>query len=272
MSANVDFQPPPATIIRSEDGGPLRRIINGRAVKPTGVEPCIKAGYRGMPWESEKAELPALMLAEVGSPIIDLLAQPHRLEMSVVGQSRPMAYLADLQLTVEESFARLLTKGAPFGRAIVEWMPDPKQRPRPRTLVVEVKDDADRRKDDPYYMEKLRLARKAYALAGYGFIQIVRSRDIACVDMRIFNDVWLDRRTHVTAIDVGYAVRYLRSHDGVGTRGGLIDALGGGPRAKARASALHVRRIVSIDLRGPLCESTVVRLIRPFQSEASHGD
>ncbi|MGN6304197.1 MAG: hypothetical protein ACTHNH_05235 [Mesorhizobium sp.] len=232
----------------------------------------MKAGGRGMPWESEKAEFPALLLAEVGSPVIDLLAQPHRLEMSVVGRRQRMVYFPDLLLTVEEGFLHLLTKGVPFGRAVVEWRPDPRRCPHPSKLVVEVKDDADGRMNDPIYREKLRLAREVYAIAGYSFIQIVRSVDIDCVDRRIINDVLLDKRTVITASEVGRAVRYLRSQGGRGTLGGLIDVLGGGTLARAVAKALHVRRILSIDLTGPLQHSSWVWLIRPYGLEGCYAN
>lgn len=257
--------PSSITIVTSEDGGPIRRINNGRGHAPRGSEPSLKASGWGMPWESVQAELSTIDLAEVGSPIIRVLAQPHRLELPVVGLRRPLIYFPDLHLTVEDSFLRSLGQ-KPFGRAIIEWKPDRDRPLPPRTLIVEVKDDGDRRKDDPFYREKLRLARETYALMGYVFVEILRSRDIDCVNLRNVREILLDKSTVVSALDVGRAVRHLRSVGSSGTLAGLIDALGGGSNGKATASALHVRRIVSIDLSQPLCGSSPVYLVRPFEA------
>jgi hypothetical protein len=225
-----------------------------------------------MPWESEKAELPTLLLAEVGSPVIALLAQPHRLEMRVVGLRKPLVYYPDVLLTVEESFLRLLFEQVPFGRAILEWRPDPNRRPSPRTLVVEVKDDNDRRRNKPAYMEKLRLAREVYCMEGMSFIEIVRSTDIDCANIRTVKDILLDKSTIITPVAVGRVTRYLRAIGGRGTLGGVEDALGGGAWAKAAVRALHVRRFISIDLLEPLSPESSVWLVRPYEREETHAD
>lgn len=111
-----------------------------------------------MPWESFKCELPALELAEIASPVVSLLAQPHRLELYVRGRSRPLTYFPDLELTVEASlFDRLLDK-EPFAQALLQWRPGPRsQLANYRKVIVEVKDDADRRNEDREYQTKLRL-------------------------------------------------------------------------------------------------------------------
>jgi hypothetical protein len=217
-----------------------------------------------MPWESEKAELPALMLAEVGSPVISMMAQPHRVEMDVNEQTRPLIYQADLFLKVEESFAMALRKGVPFGHAMVAWRPDPTRRPCPVNIVVEVKNDGDRRRSDPTYRAKLSLAKDVYARENIDFFEIVRSRDIDCIDMRQIRAIFLDNKTTISAVDVGRAVRYLRQAGGIGKLGELLKCLGSGAAARAIANALHIRRCISIDLRQPRDDSAEVTLIRPF--------
>lgn len=64
-----------ATITVAENGGPIRTLITGREPHPTGTITSIKAGSRAMPWESIKAERPALIACETASPVRRLLAQ-----------------------------------------------------------------------------------------------------------------------------------------------------------------------------------------------------
>lgn len=90
-----------ARIVRSLDGGPIRQMGMTGSTKPTGTFTSVKGRSRAMPWESMKCELPALQLAEVASPVVSLMAQPHRLELFVRRRRNPLIYFPDLELTVE---------------------------------------------------------------------------------------------------------------------------------------------------------------------------
>jgi hypothetical protein len=219
-----------------------------------------------MPWESMKCELPALELAEVASPVVSLMAQPHRLELFVRRRRDPLNYFPDLELTVESSLYSRLMAAQPFAQAMLQWRPDQGGSIGYRTVVVEVKDDDDPRNDDAEYQRKLCLAAKVYRGLGIGFLVIVRSRDLACVDLNLVREIALENYTAVSSIDVGICIRWLSSSGGVGRLGGLVTRLGGGATGREKAAALHVRRVVSVDLSQGFLPSTPVSLMRPDAS------
>lgn len=252
-----------ARIVRSMDGGPIRDMAAIPTTKKTGTFIALKGGSRAMPWESMDCELPALELAEVASPVIGLLAQPHRLELVVRGQRDPLKFIPDLELTVESSvFGRLMAR-QPFAEALLKWRPDPSGSTGFRTVVVEVKDDDDSRNDDQEYQKKLHHAAAVYDGLGIGFLVIVRSRDLACVDLDLIRMVALKNFTMVTPVDVAICMRWLSSAEGVGRLDGLVMRLGGGPTGREKAMALHVRRVISVDLSQGFLPSTPVSLLHP---------
>lgn len=257
-----------ARIVRSTDGGPLRQMVKGRSTKPTGTFVSIKAGSRAMPWESMKCELPVLELAEVSSAVVDLLAQPHRLELYLRGKRRPWVYFPDLELTVEPALRSSLVKKAPFAQALLDWRPGRQRNGACRKIVVEIKDDQDPRNDDPDYQTKLRLAASVYRKIGIDFVTVIRSRDIECVNLRLVHNMALDRYTAVSNVDIDRSIRYLSASGGIGTYGGLVEELGGGSLGRARAAALHVRRIVSVSVGWNLDADTAVSLFRSDQMHA----
>ncbi len=210
-----------------------------------------------MPWESVRCELPMLRLAELGSPIVSLLCQPHRLEMEVTGRPRPLIYFPDLLLTVERSFADALSQGAPFGSAILEWRPDAVLQNQVCKLVVEVKDDDDPRNEDDEYQNKLDLARELYRKMGMSFVTVLRSRDLECVDLQRLEEIALDSLTSVNDHDIHTAGSCFGS-DAKSDFGTLVEVLGGGHIGRAKAIALHVRRVISIELKLPLSQTTAV--------------
>lgn len=262
-----------ARVVRSMDGGPIRQMATTGSTKPTGTFTSLKGGSRAMPWESMKCELPALELAEVASPVISLMAQPHRLELFVRRRRDPLRFIPDLELTVESSlFSRLMAR-RPFGEALLQWRPDPNRSTGYRTVVVEVKDDDDPRNEDQEYQRKLLHAAKVYEGLGFGFLVIVRSRDLACVDLDLIRDIALANYTKVTPADVDVCMRCLSSSGGFGRLGELVRRLGGGATGREKAKALHVRRVISLDLTQGFLPSTPVSLLHSSpafrQSEAA---
>lgn len=238
-----------ARIVRSSTGGPLRQIQKARWTKPTGTFVSLKAGSRAMPWESLGAELPALELCEFASPVVALLSQPHRLEMHVRGKSSPLVYFPDLELDVEPAAFQRILEGVPFAKALLEWSPM-QRRPdkRPMKLVIEIKSDDDPRNNDPKYLRKLRLAADIYKSIGVGFVIVRFSDDLACVDLPRIHDFLIDRYTEVSVADFHRATEWISRSGTTGRYGDLVEALGGGPVGKAKVAALHVRRVVSIDI------------------------
>lgn len=249
-----------ARIVTSDEGGPKRLIISGRRRSPTGTFVALKAGARAMPWESMRCELPMLELCEVASPVYGLMAQPHRLEMAVRGVSGPLVYYPDLELEAASDFVDDVCSGTPFATAARRWRPSGRKAV-PARLVVEVKDDADKRNDDSEYQDKLRLARETYARVGRRFVVVTRSRDLQCADRVSITSLALDRFAQVGALDAQLALRCVAARGAAACFADVVGALGGGSLGRAKASALHVRRVLSIDLGGPLLPFSKVRIV-----------
>lgn len=72
-----------------------------------------------MPWESQSCELHAMQIAEVSTSVHSFLAQPHRLELRVLRCKRPLLYLPDMQMEVDEKVAAGLMRGDAFGPALM---------------------------------------------------------------------------------------------------------------------------------------------------------
>jgi hypothetical protein len=250
-----------AKLTELEDGSPIRPSRPGRGQHSTGTFVSLKAGGRAMPWESEKAELPAITLCEVSSPVMRLLAQPHCLEMRVKGRPRPLIYFPDLLATVDRAFAETLEAGRPFALAASEWQPAPGQFRGTRQLVVEVKDDDDPRNDDDEYEAKLELAAEIYRRLGLCFLTIVRSDDLDCGYPSTITDIAIDRFTRVSTSDVSRATACIGANGGSAPLKEVSAAMGEGVLGRAKLSALHVRRVVSIDVSKPLQPSSPVQLV-----------
>lgn len=252
-----------ATVFVSKSGGPVVGLITGREPHPTGRPVCVRAGFRGMPFESISSELPTIMLAEVASPINNFLVQPHRIDFRVLNSDRPVwSYRPDLKLIADIRFIRELAEHVPFAEAAARWVPQPHSAPDFRELIVEVKDDNDPRNGDEDYEAKLRLAAEAYARFGWHFVKIVRSRDLECGHIPdAVREIFLDALTTIHTTDVAAAIDAIQGRGVSATYRQVSEALGEGPLGRAKLAALHVRRVVSIDLSSPLSPESAVRLI-----------
>lgn len=246
-----------ARIDEEHDGGPIIDLVTGREPHPVGTIVCVKAGMRAVTWESMRAERPMIALCEVASPVTSLISQPHEIFMKVTGQSREWVYRPDLMLTVDADFAAAVLAGQPFSEAVCDWRPGAGRRHDVK-LVVEVKDDSDRRINDPAYLLKLDLARKAYARINWQFITVIRSRDIdnAAISKSV-RHIMLDHDVALSPGDLDLVRAAFGSRDVINLDE-LTPRLGGTVRGLARCAALHVRRIISIDLRHDLCPTTPV--------------
>lgn len=132
-------------IVESEDGGPLRLIINGRHIKPTGRYPSFKADGLSLPYEADHEEA-LLEISDVDKAMTSVMSQPHRVVIPVRWQNRPLVYFPDLR--------RIWADGT------VE--------------IVETKHDDDRRMRDPDYLYKLDAVRDVYRKKGWIFTLLGR--------------------------------------------------------------------------------------------------
>jgi hypothetical protein len=250
---------PVARILTSTDGGPVRRIVNGRQTKYTGFFISVKADFAQMPWESRKGEKATLILAEACSRIVKLLAQPHRLEIFIQEQETPLRYFPDLLLHMHPSLLDDLRKGIPFSAAALAPSKDEPDF-RLRKVIVEIKDERDRRQHQKKYKRKLELAQEVYRRLGFDFVIIQRAEDLFPGDLRIASSVVHRRHTDLKQTDV-WAVEQALEH-GERPAGEIVAVLGDGPRAWAKLRAMHVRRIVALDLSEPVSSKTMVSLPR----------
>ncbi|MGR9197519.1 hypothetical protein [Rhizobium leguminosarum] len=248
---------PIARLLTSRDGGPVRRIVNGRQTKYTGFFVSVKADFAQMPWESRHGEKPALVLSEASGRVVSLLAQPHRLEIFVKEQRAPLTYFPDLQLKVHPSFLDDLRSGIPFSTAALAPSQD-EPDDRLVTLIIEIKDDRDRRQNSPRYKKKLELAKEVYRSIGIEFLVIQRAEDIFPGDVRIASSVVSWRHTAVSQMDIWAVEKVLRPCEKAAAE--VVAALGDGPRGWAKLRALHVRRLVDMDLTEAVSPTTSVRL------------
>jgi hypothetical protein len=132
-------------IIVARDGGPIRRIINGRQIKPTDLYPSFKGGM-ALPTEAEH-EVGLLEISDVDKAVVCCLTQPHRVEIPVPWQSAPLIYFPDQR--------RDLADGT------VE-------------IIDTYSDDYPRLKD-PHYALKLDIVQALYSRIGWKFRRIKAS-------------------------------------------------------------------------------------------------
>lgn len=245
-----------ARIEEMENGGPIIDLITGREPHVVGFTVCIKAGSRAVPWESFNAERTMIELCEAASPVRALMSQPHELFMKVTGESRRWMYRPDLRLTVDAKFAETVLNGVPFAQAVADWRPPQRTGSSTTTLIIEIKDDNDPRLNDPIYRRKLALARQVYEAVNWRFLWIHRSKDIDHPQSdRSVRSIVLDHDVSISPADITTARRVLGS-TGKAMLGELTCALGDGGLGKC--SALHVRRIVSIEMNNDLRPDTLV--------------
>jgi hypothetical protein len=251
------------SIYESETGGPSRRLITGSEPHPTGSIVCIKSGFRNVTWESMDSEAPLIMLAEVASPIRRMKSQPHRLDMKVAGgTSAVLQFFPDFEFVVDARFAQELERDQPFAEAALRWMPKESSFDW-QTLIVETKTDKDRRGREPGYLDKLNVAREFYHRIGRGFAHLRASKDlpagaIAKGVKRIFSRAM----THVTVLDIARVINVIERAGGPVPYEEACAAIGAGAVGRSKLAALHVRRVVRIDLSKGLTSLSSVDLIR----------
>jgi len=238
-------------IVRSNEGGPLRRILSGGRPSRTGFYSARKSQGRHLPWESRPAELPAIQLCDISWRVASVMSQPHRLDIFVRGQAVPLHYIPDLGLTVEPSFAQDICSGVPLAVAATAWEPRPVLSACNVQLFLEIKNDDDPRNDDRQYQSKTKLANEVYGKLGYYFAVVNRSDGIDCIDLAAMREITADRFCKVSKTDALFVQDYLTDRGGCSLLSELINALGGLPTAMAAIAALHFDRVLCIELAAP---------------------
>ena len=221
-----------AEIAASEDGGPVRTIINGRHRKPVGRYASRKA-RRSLPWEScdERAYF---WLCEADTNVDAYLCQPHRLTI-FLEEGRPLVFYPDVR--------RDLVGGG------VE--------------IVEIKKtyDEDDRLTNPAYALKLELARQVYAGLGWSFRVITAPEMQKGFRLRNAKAVQRNRFAKFDARDSMPLLAAIRDAGGQVTMDHATELLGCGPRAAAKLRAIIVRRVIHIDLDRRLNGQTAVSAV-----------
>ncbi|MGH6977939.1 MAG: hypothetical protein ACRED4_01380, partial [Brevundimonas sp.] len=129
-------------------------------------------------------------------------------------------------------------------------------------MIIEVKDDLDPRIDDEMYNHKLRLAAEVYNSIGWRFAVVVRSVDIDVGGIATaVRSCMLDHDTSFGPADIAAVSDLITANDGMARLREVAAALGGRHVGNAKAAALHVRRIISIDLTRDLDGDSAVRLV-----------
>ena len=245
-----------------ETDGPSRRLITGREPHPTGSIVCVKASFRAVTWESMDSEMPLIPLAEVSSPVLRLKSQPHRLDMKVVGGTSPiLSFFPDFEFVVDARLLEELERGEPFWAAALRWEPNHGSFDW-RTLVVETKSDDDRRAQDAGYLHKLDLAREFYRRIGWSFVHLRALKDLPSGQIaQGVKRVWSRAMTRVTVLDVARVSHVIEGAGGCVPYEEASAAIGTGPTGRSKLHALHVRRVVRIDLSKGLTSASPVRLV-----------
>ncbi|MCW6509866.1 hypothetical protein [Lichenifustis flavocetrariae] len=216
-----------ARLVVSPRGGPIRLIITGRKVIPTGRWYSTKNG-RCMPWES-KAERDLCIVAEADTDVIRFLVQPHRLEIDV-GEARPLVYIPDAE--------HVLASGV--------------------TEIIEVKRAGE--KLEPDYERKLELAAEIYRGLGWRF-RIMRDAEIRREPRFPNAKIIASHGPTLVTSEETLAALDLIDRPGGSTYGCVGDVLGGGPQGVARLHALVVRRLLTFDLDRPIRSNIPVTLV-----------
>jgi hypothetical protein len=219
-----------AVILENDDGTPWRRIEAGHQHKAIGDYPSAKCG-RTFTWEARE-ERGLFIRSEVDSEVIKYLSQPH--EVRLVFDGMAFSYFPDLR----------------------------RDQTRERVQIIEVKKDRREVERDPWYEIKLMLARHVYESRGWTFEIYDKKR------IYLPEQVW-DNARHIhergrLAIpqEINFAVvDHLLKRDGLSRLGLLAELIGGWVRGRALLEAMHVHRIISIDLALPVAPGTEVSLI-----------
>jgi len=251
------------TIIETDCKGPVRLQVVGNKTKITGKEAFVKAGYRSMPFESEKGELPAMRLAEVCPRILSFISQPHTLRLEIPSLEATYHYTPDLLSWCEPSLIIELQEGTSFHECTLKPFRRRIEIREALPMVFEVKRDDDSSLHDPAYKKLMEIVKQVYANRGVAFKVLRESDDLITPMMPTL--IRMTTPKFVVCDDRDRSVcNGLFTKDGWASLRSLISALGA-----AKVDSLHLHRYVSIDLSRPISNETRVwKMLGPGWSTA----
>ena len=227
---DVEHDLGPATLVFSQDGGPVRTIATGRRVITTGVYPSRKAG-RPLPWESQY-EQKFFYFSEVDTDVVTYRAQMFRIDFKEANRS----YIVDC--------VRQLSTG--------------------KIEVVEIKKNKALI-GTPEYQRKINAVRQVCRQLGWSFKLILGDR---LQEPQWFYDAIFDiqswRLTQYTSEDI-YRVAQAVGSSGAMPMELLARDIGGKQLGAAKLKAMMIQRVVRLDLSSPLSGSTRVSLLENFE-------
>lgn len=218
-------------------GGPVRLIINGRHHKPTGRYASRKTG-RSLPWEAW-GELAYFWVCEADADVVSYLCQPHRLTIRLSG-GKSAVYYPDVR--------RDLSNGA------VE--------------IVEIKKNEQDVRWTPDYALKLELARLVYEGLGWRYVILLESDLKRRRELQTAEAIQRNRTARISGAEWLVLAEALAASGGELPFAKAMQALGGGPLARAKLHAAIVLRVASVDMTRPLGMDTPVRSVPPAASAA----
>lgn len=222
-------------IVRAEDGGPIRTVIQAVKKMPTGDFPSLKAG-RTLPWEGIP-ERHFVWVCEADWNVRSYMVQPMRMELRL-SDGRTLLYFPDCE--------RLMADTA------IE--------------IVEIKRTQDEARRDPDYAWKLWLAGQVCKIRGWR-LRIISADEYLAEGHRLANArlIRMDRFAAISAEDYIRLGEAFHRADGTLPWGAVVAALSRtddewSPQGLARLRALIVRRHVRIDLDLRITQQTPVVL------------
>jgi hypothetical protein len=235
--------------VTTPHGGPIRTIITGRAIRPTGLMASYKVAHEA-PWEGRHSECPVMRASEMRTDVTWWLSQPFRLEWSVAGEK---------YVTIPDLARRVIVDG------------------RMVTEVVEAKGDIEREVfGRPDYVLKLAMSQMIYAHLGWRFV-IEEPASWPRRRRETIDHLYAERRALIDAHDIMAARDFLTESGDIAAYGDLASVLGGGDseglmaRGRRKIAALVLRRVLTVDFDKALWDGSEVRLVdRGIEPASGH--
>jgi hypothetical protein len=215
-------------IVASEDGGALRRIINGRSIFATGQYPSFK-GMRAFPEQADH-EVGILQHSDVDVAVVSCTAQPHRVVIPVRWQRQPLIYFPDLR--------RDLADG--------------------RIEILETKAEKDPRLEDDHYKFKLDVVKLLYEREGW-FFRILTEK--AILGTQLYENCEAMCRYAFAKIHPGTIAGLENEIDKAGGSLPFSRAAEVVPGGWPILYALMIRRHIQFDVRSTILPETPVRRV-----------
>lgn len=230
-------KPPRVTairIVRADNGGQIRTIVEHNHARPTGMIPSLKAGIQ-MNWDDVR-EQQFLWIAEVDHRVTHVLAQPFRIDIWL-SDGTTMSYFPDF-----------------------EWIFENNRE------VIEIKKTAAEINRDPRYKLKIGIARNVCKAKGWKFHVVTPAHKLLSPTLiENARRIRIDRFTRLATEDHLRIAEAMNVNNGKLSYGEAVAALSRcndpwDPTGVAKLHAMIARRHVRVDLTRKLTQSTMIVL------------